>query len=328
MQQNPFISIIIPVYQIQAYISRCLESCINQTFKDIEIIIVDDCGTDNSILIAKEYAHKDSRIKIIHNSQNMGTFHSRIIGSKKACGKYICYLDGDDFLDTKTCEISMTKAHILEIQEKNLPDIIHFGMQFFPPDWKRKTPNIITKNLKNQNILKKVFLQPSTPPWHICSKIYKKDLIHKAIQKLDFVNERLVMAEDVLKTFVITLLAKSSCGVKNKFYFYCENTNSITRQINPIMRDKRINDLKKIINILEHLQEDNELSSHQYFYPAKNKIQNILLSVIELEYRFDETKNCIPAYLKACLKSLRYYKKWQTYARIIAFIISFGKIKF
>ena len=71
MINSPKISIIIPVYNVERYISECLESCIKQTLKDIEIIIVDDCGSDKSIDIVKEYAKKDSRIKIIKNNQNM-----------------------------------------------------------------------------------------------------------------------------------------------------------------------------------------------------------------------------------------------------------------
>ena len=68
------VSIIIPVYNVEKYISECLDSCINQTLQDIEIIIVDDCGSDKSIDIVKEYAKKDSRIKIIKNNQNKGLF--------------------------------------------------------------------------------------------------------------------------------------------------------------------------------------------------------------------------------------------------------------
>ena len=71
------ISIIIPVYNVEKYISQCLDSAINQSLKDIEIIIVDDCGSDKSMDIAKEYAKNDNRIKIIKNSQNQGPFTSR-----------------------------------------------------------------------------------------------------------------------------------------------------------------------------------------------------------------------------------------------------------
>ena len=103
---NPKVSIIIPVYNVEKYIRECLESCINQTLKDIEIIIVDDCGSDKSMDIAKEYAKKDGRIKIIYNKQNQGPFVSRNNAAIKASGEYLLCLDSDDFLDLKACEIA------------------------------------------------------------------------------------------------------------------------------------------------------------------------------------------------------------------------------
>ncbi|EAL0983265.1 glycosyltransferase family 2 protein, partial [Campylobacter jejuni] len=78
----PKISIILPTFNVEKYIAKALESCINQSFKDIEIIVVDDCGSDKSIDIAKEYAKKDERIKIIHNEENLGTFAARNNGVK------------------------------------------------------------------------------------------------------------------------------------------------------------------------------------------------------------------------------------------------------
>ena len=104
------VSIIIPVYNVEKYISECLDSCINQTLQDIEIIIVDDCGNDKSMDIAQEYAKKDSRIKIIKNNQNKGLFLARCEGLKSATGKYIISLDSDDFLDLKACEIAYNAA--------------------------------------------------------------------------------------------------------------------------------------------------------------------------------------------------------------------------
>ncbi|EGJ3618626.1 glycosyltransferase family 2 protein, partial [Campylobacter jejuni] len=95
----PKISIILPTFNVEKYIAKALESCINQSFKDIEIIVVDDCGSDKSIDIAKEYAKKDERIKIIHNEENLGTFAARNNGVKAAGGGYIMFLDPDDYLE-------------------------------------------------------------------------------------------------------------------------------------------------------------------------------------------------------------------------------------
>lgn len=93
----PTISVIIPIYNVEKYISECLESIINQTFKDIEILCIDDCGRDNSIKIAQAYAKKDSRIKIIKHPSNKGLSAARNTGISHARGKYIAFIDSDDY---------------------------------------------------------------------------------------------------------------------------------------------------------------------------------------------------------------------------------------
>ncbi|MDY2823814.1 MAG: glycosyltransferase family 2 protein [Helicobacter sp.] len=105
MQKNPTFSIIIPTYNVERYIARCLESCIHQTFGDIEILVIDDCGNDKSIEIAKTHANRDLRISIIHNPHNLGIFASRLEGIKYAQGHYTLMLDADDYLVPNACEI-------------------------------------------------------------------------------------------------------------------------------------------------------------------------------------------------------------------------------
>lgn len=90
------ISIIVPIYNVEKYLSQCLNSIINQTLKDIEIICVDDCSNDNSAKILDEYSNKDSRIKVYKNDKNMGQGFSRNLGIKKATGDYIGFIDSDD----------------------------------------------------------------------------------------------------------------------------------------------------------------------------------------------------------------------------------------
>lgn len=91
-------SIIIPVYNVQNYIADCLDSVINQDFPSLEIICIDDCSTDKSLKILREFAIRDSRIKILALNENTGLANVRNKGVELACGKYICYLDSDDML--------------------------------------------------------------------------------------------------------------------------------------------------------------------------------------------------------------------------------------
>ena len=106
---QPFISVIIPVYNIERYIGKCLESIVGQTLKEIEIIVVDDGSTDDSSRIIDRYARTDSRIVAIHKT-NGGVVSARNCGIARATGSYILFVDGDDHLESDTCERLLKKA--------------------------------------------------------------------------------------------------------------------------------------------------------------------------------------------------------------------------
>lgn len=106
---QPFISVIIPVYNIEWYIGKCLDSVIGQTLKDIEIIVVDDGSTDDSSRIIDRYARTDSRIVAIHKT-NGGVVSARNCGIAQATGLYILFVDGDDHLAPDACERLLRKA--------------------------------------------------------------------------------------------------------------------------------------------------------------------------------------------------------------------------
>lgn len=119
--KQPLISIIIPVYGVEKYIAQCLESVINQTYKNLEIIVINDGTKDRSADIAKEYAAKDSRIKV-YDFKNGGLSVARNRGLEIATGEYISYLDSDDWLDTKMYET------LLETAMKNEADMVKCGI--------------------------------------------------------------------------------------------------------------------------------------------------------------------------------------------------------
>lgn len=99
----PLFSLITPIYNVDQYLPKCIESMINQSFKDIEIILVDDGSTDNSPLICDDYAKKDTRIKVIHK-KNGGLVSARQAGNVVAIGDYIINVDGDDWIELNYCE--------------------------------------------------------------------------------------------------------------------------------------------------------------------------------------------------------------------------------
>ena len=106
---QPCVSVIIPVYNIEKHLEKCLDSVIGQTLKDIEIIVVNDGSTDNSPRIIDRYARTDSRIVAIHKA-NEGLAYARKSGIEAAHGKYVQHLDGDDFLEPDACELLFNRA--------------------------------------------------------------------------------------------------------------------------------------------------------------------------------------------------------------------------
>ncbi|MCM1338113.1 MAG: glycosyltransferase family 2 protein [Muribaculaceae bacterium] len=119
------ISIIIPIYNVEDYLRQALDSVVNQTLEDIELICIDDCSTDSSWEILKEYAEKDSRIRVHRQAENRGQGVARNIALKMATGKYIMFLDPDDWFDIRACEIAYNQI------EKNNNDVVFFNYSMY-----------------------------------------------------------------------------------------------------------------------------------------------------------------------------------------------------
>ena len=119
------VSIIIPVYNTSKYLPECLDSVINQTLKEIEIICIDDCSTDDSWKILQDYEKTDSRIKIFRQEKNMRQGAARNRGLKEASGKYIWFIDSDDFINKEACQL------LYDTAEKNNVQILTFNLVSF-----------------------------------------------------------------------------------------------------------------------------------------------------------------------------------------------------
>ena len=117
MKKQPLISIIIPVYNVERYLAQCLDSVINQTYPNLEIICVNDGTTDSSGQILEQYAQKDGRIVVIVQ-ENQGLSGARNTGLKHVHGKYIMFVDSDDWIELETCEDAVIAA------EKHNADLV------------------------------------------------------------------------------------------------------------------------------------------------------------------------------------------------------------
>ena len=323
----PFFSIIIPVYNVQKYIKRCLDSVINQSFKDIEIIIVDDCGNDDSINIAKEYANKDSRIRILKNSENRGTFHTRIEGMRQVRGQYVLFVDSDDFITPDACkEIYKTINHQNPIATKKTNnrwgggqdlDIICFGLEFYPQEkfsfMSKDTPRSFKPN---QNIWKKLIRMNG---WNLCNKAFKKELITKTLDFIDTLPPipRLNMAEDCLQTFLFAIFAKKGILINKTLYYYRRNNaSSITKTKNQEKITQSLKDYQAIIDFTDKIPNLNPTLKY-------NKTMLKRLMCIELyifTVKANKTFNSL-SFIIAHLKSLKYDKSHRPIFQAILHIL-------
>lgn len=213
------ISIIVPVYKVEKYIRQCIESIVNQTFKDIEIILVDDGSPDNCPAICDEYADKDSRIKVVHK-QNGGLMSARQAGLRAAAGEYVGFVDGDDYIEPDMYE------HFADSISKYHPDMLLCEFYYSHTDKKEVSTQNLSKEYFSKNELEKDIypamlfngsyyyfgIQPCC--W---SKVYKKELLEK---KLYLVDTKIKMGEDAAFTYPCLLDAQSLCYINKPLYNY------------------------------------------------------------------------------------------------------------
>ena len=140
-----------PVYNSEKYIKKSIQSIKNQTLKEIELICIDDCSTDNSLKVIKDFQEKDERIKRLNNKQNKGPGESRNRGIEKAKGEFILFVDSDDWLEKEACEILYKKA-----KEEN-SDVVYIKPKLVFANKVIKDKRLLTNKdlLSKENILKK-----------------------------------------------------------------------------------------------------------------------------------------------------------------------------
>ena len=293
---NSKISIIIPVYNVEKYISQCLDSAINQSLKDIEIIIVDDCGSDKSMDIAKEYAKNDNRIKIIKNSQNMGLFLTRCEGIKSATGEYILNLDSDDFLDLKACEIAYNAT------KDGYYDIIKFNAY----NYENGNATIFDKILENDSFesleeyANYMYRQKGYPRWSLAFILIKRDIYLKAFEILDL-KYRITMAEDALMSFVLWNLSNKFRHISDILYYYRNNPDSSTKTKNKEIIARNSKDRIFVINKIKELSKKHKfdrkiakvfidnLKIHEYYDRLiYHQISKRVFKIYDKYFRFRE----------------------------------------
>ena len=215
-------SVIIPVYNSEKYLKKCLDSLLNQTYNNLEIICINDGSTDSSLKYLKSI--KNKKLKII-DQENQGALIARNKGIECATGDYLAFVDSDDWVDKNMFEIIDNY-----IGEYNSPDIVRFNYETFPE--KKKTSNIINNNknpyqtkIHSEEVYD--FLINTSNLNGLVRGVFKKSLF-----KNNTLYEKVTASNDVLQMYMLLDKAKTVLFLDNVFYYYNYNPNSIVHTVN------------------------------------------------------------------------------------------------
>lgn len=310
---HPLVSVIIPVYNVEKYLNKCIQSVLNQTYKNLEIILVDDGSTDKSPLICEEFGKKDSRIKIIHK-KNGGLSSARNIGIKKCHGEYVTFIDSDDYVDFKHIEILANAAIKFNV------DIAISNIQVTT---KKSAPQLNNQNYKvnlisSKEVLRNILLEKDTSI-SANSKLYRKELFSNT----HFPEGRLYEDNGCIHRIIMQCNKIAHCIVKS--YYYYIHSNSITHS--------KFN-IKKIdyITLVDQSCKDILSLYPDLLYPCMNRqatarisILNQILNNGQQSSKEQNIANHIVNDLKTHFKSLVVKKGISTKVRISIILLMINR---
>lgn len=214
---SALISIVVPAYNVEGYVRRCFESVTNQTWKDFEVIVIDDGSMDKTGEICDEYAQKDTRFKVFHQS-NQGIGKTRLVGIKKAVGEYVVWADADDWL-----EPSLLERLVKCIREKK-SDIVVYGAANV--NNKVITSKILWKDLTIDGWRRETIISRKSVVWNFMSKrsLYEDVNLPEAVH---------LSGEDGYLTITLFFKAKSVSYINEVLYFHLlDSSNSVSHTMN------------------------------------------------------------------------------------------------
>jgi glycosyltransferase involved in cell wall biosynthesis len=245
---NIQLSIIVPIFNVENYLIQCIESLLAQTFTFLEIVLVNDGSTDNSLQICEFFRDNDSRIKLV-NKENGGVVSARKAGLRVATGKYIGFVDGDDWVEPKFCEKLMFYA------EKYCVDIVIGGH-------KEEVEGVVTEVLFNnfeegyyndaqiqKEIIPQLIFKNGFSNFgvysYVWNKVFKKTLIESILKNL---NDKINIAEDAAISYPAILNSKNIYIAHTAEYRYRQRTDSMVKTTDPTYLD-----IKKFATVYKHL---------------------------------------------------------------------------
>ena len=236
------ISCIVPVYNVEKYLKKCIESILNQTFIDFEVILIDDGSTDESGKICDDYIKKDSRIRVIHK-KNGGLSDARNVGIENARGRYLIFIDSDDYIDK-----NMLKT-LYDLNIQNNTEISACDKAFVFED---------TGKIEYGEENEKIHILNSEETFKIIVDFYKKlgmEMWNKLYLKDLFMGVRFPTGkifEDQATQYKLIFKAKKISYIEKSLYYYLRRNNSITTQIYNEREKERIEMINNMVEYIKH----------------------------------------------------------------------------
>lgn len=286
------ISIIVPVYNVERYLDKCISSILEQSFTDFELIIVDDGSKDNSGRICDEYKDRDFRIKVIHQ-ENGGLSAARNIGIEISEGKYVTFIDSDDFIHPNMLEILYNNI----LENKADISICDYHLVYEDNEMPKDFGDNNLKVYNNIESVKKIVEKSEASMIIACSKLYRISL---------FDNIRYPFGkyhEDEFVTYKLLYKSTKIVVTDAKLYYYLKRSNSITGSTYSIKRLEKLEALEEAIMFFknENNKELTYLAEYRY-------LLNIQIAYYRVKYEINCNKGIIEK-----LK-MQYNKKFKEFA--------------
>lgn len=308
--KEELISVIVPVYNVEKYLSNCIESIINQSYKNLEIILIDDGSTDNCGKICDQYSRKDKRIRVIHK-ENGGLSDARNIGIDNAKGNYITFVDSDDDLDKDFVEYLFTLLKKYNANISICPLFVKRKDTIVKPAY-NKIEKILTKK---ECIIK--LLCDDEISVSACSKLYKKSLF----KNIKFPLNKL--CEDNGTTYKTILLCdKIAFGNIPKYNYYVRQNSIMTSEFNVKRFD--LLDLTDMMckDIDDRIPDIEKFTTKRRVYSRFSILRQ--LSYVKMTDRYKNMRSEIIDYLKSNKKIILKGKEYDIREKIGIITLLFG----
>ncbi len=281
------ISIIMPVYNTEEYFDRCIRSVLNQSYINLELIVVDDCSPGNIKEKVTLYAEKDQRVKMISHEKNEGLFKARLTGAKAATGDYIAFIDSDDYVSMDYYHTLLDKA-VTEQVDITIGRTVHQDQNGNKFIYNLHDAGFHFDRLEGDEVRKRFYCQKGQCyAWHtIWNKLYTKKLWDQCTPYYDRIDRHVIMTEDIAFSSVLFFFAHSVATTANDAYFYCANDKASTNADHITMK-KFVKNLEDISTVFDFVKQ---------FLEEQNAPESINTDFLEFRKLYARLWNNIPKY--------------------------------